>query len=292
MTIGKSPPGDPRRPGTTPHHTPDTDPVDPAPPTSAAPAPAPIGRVLAEARRAAGLTIDQVSAETRVRGPIIQGIEADDFTRCGGDFYARGHIRSIARAVGVDPEPLIARYDAAHGGSPAAARPVPVTFESERIRPDRRRPNWAAAMVAAIVVVVAVIGFNLVDGKGKQPDAVASTTSPSPTAVVSNAKPSPTPAAPTPSAIAAVPADKVTVKVAVSGPLTWMAVTGSNGSSLFQGDLSDGQSKTFTDDKQIKMVVGNAGSVHLYVNGKDMGLAGAAGQVARLTYTPGDPQAG
>ena len=55
-----------------------------------------IGETLADARRQAGLTITQVSRETRIRESIIRDIEQDDFSACGGDFYARGHIRSIA----------------------------------------------------------------------------------------------------------------------------------------------------------------------------------------------------
>ena len=71
-----------------------------------------IGEGLAEARRQAGLTITQVSQRTRLRETIIRGIERDDYSACGGDFYARGHIRSIADVVGADPGPLIWEYDA------------------------------------------------------------------------------------------------------------------------------------------------------------------------------------
>ena len=66
-----------------------------------------IGDSLAEARRQAGLTIAEVSQQTRIRESIIRGIEQGDFSACGGDFYARGHIRSIASVVGIDPVPLI-----------------------------------------------------------------------------------------------------------------------------------------------------------------------------------------
>jgi hypothetical protein len=71
-----------------------------------------IGETLAKARRDAGLTVTQVSQRTRIRETIIRGIEQDDYAPCGGDFYARGHVRSIARVVGTDSVPLIAEYDA------------------------------------------------------------------------------------------------------------------------------------------------------------------------------------
>jgi transcriptional regulator with XRE-family HTH domain len=72
-----------------------------------------IGEGLAQARREAGLSLAQVSQRTRIRERIIADIESDDYSACGGDFYARGHIRSIARAIGTDPDPFIRDYDAA-----------------------------------------------------------------------------------------------------------------------------------------------------------------------------------
>ena len=69
-----------------------------------------IGEALANARRRAGLSVAQVSEQTRIGETVITGIEGDDFSACGGDFGARGHIRAIAAAVGADPEPLIEQY--------------------------------------------------------------------------------------------------------------------------------------------------------------------------------------
>ena len=71
-----------------------------------------IGAVLADARWRSQLTVSEVSRETRIREAIIWGIEKDDFAACGGDAYARGHIRAIAHVVGMDPDPLIQEYDA------------------------------------------------------------------------------------------------------------------------------------------------------------------------------------
>lgn len=256
-----------------------------------------IGQVLGNARVAAGLTVDEVSAETRVRVPIVHGIEADDFSRCGGDFYARGHIRALARAVGVDGDELVRRYDAAHGGAPQDAKvPLLEHVGERRISAERRRPNWTAAMVAAIVVVVAVIGFNLAQSGPKATTASATSpatgASPSIGPVLHPTLP-PASAAPVkPSAIAAAPAGKVTVKLLAQNGDSWMMVKDGTGHVIFEGDLAQGQSQTFTDNKQLKLVLGNAGGVHVWANGKDLGTAGGDGQVVNVTYTPGDPVAG
>ena len=93
-----------------------------------------IGGALAEARSEAGLTITQVSERTRIRETIIRDIERDDYSACGGDFYARGHIRAIARVVGTDPVPLIEEYDAASVPASEGVAPGPTT--PVRVDPD------------------------------------------------------------------------------------------------------------------------------------------------------------
>ncbi|MEE1926583.1 RodZ domain-containing protein [Streptomyces sp. TRM 70351] len=251
----------------------------------------PVGRVLRQARIDAGLTVDEVSSATRVRVPIVQAIEQDDFSRCGGDVYARGHIRALARAVGLDPAGLIEQYDAEHGGRPRATPAAPL-FEAERIRPEPRRPNWTAAMVAAIVAVVGFVGFTLFGGDDQSGTPVAkaeATPSASPSPTASDAGPAPEPSD---SAIAAAPADKVTVKLVATNGNSWISAEDHTGRLMHEGVLEDGDSQTFTDDEQIDLVLGNAGAVEVFVNGKKVEPVGEVGQVQRVSYTKGDPAQG
>ena len=126
-----------------------------------------IGDALAEARRQAGLTITQVSQRTCIRETIIRGIERNDFSACGGDFYARGHIRSIARAVGAEPEPLIREYDATQG-APEAITAADVFEPSTPIKlKERRRPNWSLAMLVALAAIVGIATYHFLSGAGQ-----------------------------------------------------------------------------------------------------------------------------
>ncbi|WP_416978101.1 helix-turn-helix domain-containing protein [Streptomyces sp. T028] len=260
-------------------------------------APFSIGRALRQARINAGLTVDDVSTATRVRITIIRAIESDDFAPCGGDVYARGHIRTLARAVRLDPAPLIEQYDASHGGRPAPTPAAPM-FEAERIRPERRGPNWTAAMVAAIVAVVGFVGFTAFKGgdEGGTRSTVAEGTTPT-----AGTTASPTPKAektvdetpePSDSAIAAAPQDKVTVQVSATDGRSWISAKDHNGRLLFDGLLKQGDSKTFQDSEKINLVLGDAGAIDLFVNGKKIDDNFQPGAVERLTYTKGDPQAG
>lgn len=71
-----------------------------------------IGEKLQGARLAAGLTAREISERTRITPEVLHRIEAGEFAQCGGDVYARGHIRAYAHAVGLDPAPLLAEYGA------------------------------------------------------------------------------------------------------------------------------------------------------------------------------------
>ncbi|MEV7685151.1 helix-turn-helix domain-containing protein [Streptomyces bungoensis] len=257
-----------------------------------------VGRALRQARIAAGRTVDDISRATRVRIAIVHAIEADDFAPCGGDVYARGHIRTLARAVHLDPAPLVAQYDAEHGGRPAPTPAAPL-FEAERIRPERRGPNWTAAMVAAIVAVIGFVGFTAFKGGGSGNDAksqVAEGTTRTPTQASSPTpkkdKPAAPTAAPSDSAIAAAPQDKVTVQVSAPNGRSWISAKDHNGRMLFDGLLKKGESKTFQDNTKINLILGDAGAIQLYVNGKKIQDDFRPGAVERLTYTKGDPEVG
>ncbi|MFJ6088492.1 helix-turn-helix domain-containing protein [Streptomyces sp. NPDC092369] len=256
-----------------------------------------IGRALQQARIAAGLTVDDVSNATRVRIAIVHAIEADDFAPCGGDVYARGHIRTLAKAVHLDPAPLLEQFSETHGGGRPAPTPAAPLFEAERIRPERRGPNWTAAMVAAIVAVIGFVGFTAFKGgddgaknqvaEGATPT-VSKSASPTP-----KKTPSENPKSdPSDSAIAAAPQDKVTVQVSAADGRSWISAKDHNGRLLFDGLLEQGDSKTFQDSDKINLVLGDAGAIQLFVNGKKIEDDFQPGAVERLTYTKGDPQVG
>lgn len=73
-----------------------------------------IGELLLQARIDRGLTAREVGEATRMTPETLRRVETGRFEHCGGDIYARGHIRAYAQAVGLDPEPLLAMYGTVH----------------------------------------------------------------------------------------------------------------------------------------------------------------------------------
>jgi len=71
-----------------------------------------VGSMLAGARIAAGLSIDDLAYKSKLRATIISAIERDDFSLCGGEVYARGQVRALATIVGLDPSLVMEAYEA------------------------------------------------------------------------------------------------------------------------------------------------------------------------------------
>jgi cytoskeletal protein RodZ len=222
-----------------------------------------IGGTLADARRQAGLTVTQVSQQTRIRESIIRDIEQGDFTACGGDFYARGHIRSIAGVVGADPTPLISEYDADHG--PVGSMRAADVFEPSRpikIR-ERRSPGLGMIVVVVLLAIIGFAAYRLVsshDHSGK-PAAAATTPPARPSAhPTTAAKPSAT-ASPTPS--------DVVINVAAGQEPCWVLLTrASDGSQIYMGDVLAGTSMTWTERAAVSLRLGNPAAIILTVDGQ------------------------
>jgi hypothetical protein len=66
-----------------------------------------LGQVLAARRGERGLTIEQAAASTRIRAHYLIALESDELERLAAPVYAKGHLRTYARYLELDPEPLV-----------------------------------------------------------------------------------------------------------------------------------------------------------------------------------------
>jgi helix-turn-helix protein/uncharacterized protein DUF4115 len=136
------------------------DPVTVTSPTFDTPPNQVIGLEIRRAREWLGMGVDDLAERTRIRPYVIESLELGDFSPCGGDFYARGHLRMLSAVLGVDPGPLLATYDAHLASAPVSPRAV---FDAELttglLRPTGRGGSRWAALVAAVLVLLLVWGL-------------------------------------------------------------------------------------------------------------------------------------
>ncbi len=246
-----------------------------------------LGVRLARAREAAGLSVAELSELTRIRQPVIYAIERDDFSMTGGDFYSRGHVRNIAKAIGLDPEAVVHDYDEMHGGVPLPIRAAEV-FQADtpiKLR-ERRSFNWTAAMA---LLLVAVVGFGVVRmftgssellGTGGKSAAT-------PKAAAPAAKPGTTPHAKAAEASSPLDAaaDNVVVQVTAQKP-TWLSVRDGTGKTLFKGTFERGNTSSWRAKKRLDVEVDDGSAVTLKVNGAEVGSPGRSGEHVHMAYGP------
>lgn len=242
-----------------------------------------LGSTLQQARKSAGMSIDDLAGRTSIRPTVLREFENDDFLKCGGETYARGHLRNLAHALGIDPNIFLELYAAEQS---TVTRPMyDLLVESNVTVPKSEKPRVSLKTLAiisgtAVLIVVAgqMIYSNFQPGSksASQIPIVIPSTSESPTAT-------PT-ATPTPTSTAVTAA--VTVQVTATRGSSWLLVTDGSGATIFSGSLAQGQSNTFASADKINIRFGNAGGVDLVVNGKAVPTPGALGEVVDRTFGP------
>jgi len=82
-----------------------------------------IGTQLRRAREAMGLTLEDVQQKTKIHAEYLQALERDRFDSLPSPFYVRAFLRTYARCLGMDPQPLLDRYERLNqgGADPAAS---------------------------------------------------------------------------------------------------------------------------------------------------------------------------
>ena len=118
------------------------------------------GARLRDARQAAGLTLQQVSAETRISLRHLEMIEREQFGQLPGRTYAIGFSRSYARFVGLKEAEIAADVRAAlEVLDPDHYRPTTPAFEpGDPARIPSARLGWLMA-AAAVVLLIGAYSF-------------------------------------------------------------------------------------------------------------------------------------
>ena len=121
-----------------------------------------IGDKLRSARKAKGMSIEDVEKITKIQRRYLTAIENDDFDQLPGDFYVRAFIRQFADVVGLNGKELLADYKSeVPEAKPEEYVENSIDNKSERIKEttNSRKGLWRNYLpqIATVVGVVLVI---------------------------------------------------------------------------------------------------------------------------------------
>ena len=223
-----------------------------------------IGPEIAAARTRAGLSVEQLSERTRIRPHVLEAIEADDFGPCGGDFYARGHLSTLARYLGLDIDEMHRQYDDLYATGPINARRV---FEAELatglsggMRATLSGPRWSLLVGAALVLTMV---WGVARYFTDEPEQVLNPPTSDSASLTANRKPITSPLTKT---------AKVSVK-ALQQPVK-VTVTDRFDRELFVGKIAAGDRITVVGVGPFTITAGKAEQARIWLDDKALGVVG------------------
>lgn len=238
-----------------------------------------LGSMISKARVDARLSIEDLSASTNIRIPLIREMEANNFSNCGGETYARGHIRNIAQRLGVDPQLFLSAFEAEHMQADRSMQDMLVETNAMKQPEESRKVSWKTLSSISVVSLLIVGLIQIIVSNTSTSEIPKPVSSVSPTSTAS-ATPE---ASPSGEATLSTGAG-VEVVISASRAKSWLFVSDASGRTLFSGQISKGTTKTFTTDVSLNFKIGNAGGVDLVVNGKKVDSVGSDGEVVSLSY--------
>ncbi len=246
-----------------------------------------IGESLRAARRQQRRSLADAAAETRVRETYLAALEEEQFATLGGDVYVKGFLRSYAKYLGIDPDPLVETYRREHERPeepPSLAPAAQPAMHGPGVRPPQ-----PVLIGGAVVLVLAFLIF--IGSRGNQ-DAALDTSAPS--------------AAPTTSIPAVLPEDDSSDEegsesdgeigeldelelVLEVEDLSYLRVS-SDGETVYEGEESNDE-QSYVASEELSARIGNAGGVRVVINGEDQGFLGDDGEVWEIEWEAGEEPA-
>ena len=238
-----------------------------------------LGSTIASARKSAGMSLDDLAEKTSIRASLLREFETDNFEKCGGETYARGHVRNVAVALGVDPAILLELFDTEQSKTVRSIHDMLVENNVTVAKGEKNKVSIKKLAMISASVVILVGGGQIVISNFKSSNSTSSSK-------VEMSQPS---QAASPSASAGqTPVSsndsKVNLQLSATRGSTWLLVSDSTGTILFSGRLAQGESNSFASNEKINVRFGNAGAVDVLVNGIAQPSLGAVGEVVDRSF--------
>ena len=244
-----------------------------------------LGSTIRDAREAARISLESLSDSTSIRMGLLTEMEDNNFKHCGGDTYARGHLRNIANRIGLNPQILLDLYDDQHSTEKRAMQDLLVENNIMQVPREKKTISWKVPALISVTVLFVIASAQIITSNQSSSPAPAPTVSSS-----KSAAPAPSPtqsAAPTESV---APAPAVTSK---SGPvsLTLVASRGNSyihiivdGKTAEKGSMFQGETKSFTGKNVVSIYLSNPAGLDLTLNGKQLPPLGGQNEEVRRTF--------
>lgn len=253
-----------------------------------------IGLLLRKAREARGLSVNDVVHSLKFSPRQIEALEADDIAALPGRVFVRGIIRSYARFLKLDPEPLLALVETEAPVAQPDFRPPDNMGNAMPKGGIRQIPPLVAVSVLLLIVAGTMASWHFLGTRATPVSAPAAQVTE--TTTVKAIEPSSLVSPPRavvgqrdatvvrgPAGALAQPADARQLVFGFRGT-SWVEVRDANHQVLVTGQFRDGTRQSVSGQPPFQIVVGNATNVDLQYEDRAVDLKPhTRAEVARLT---------
>ena len=244
-----------------------------------------LGSTIRDAREAARISLESLSDSTSIRMGLLTEMEDNNFKHCGGDTYARGHLRNIANRIGLNPQILLDLYDDQHSTEKRAMQDLLVENNIMQVPREKKTISWKVPALISVTVLFVIASAQIITSNQSSSPAPAPTVSSS-----KSAAPAPTPSQSAATTESAAPAPAVTSKSG-SVSLTLVASRGNSyihiivdGKTAEKGSMFQGETKSFTGKNVVSIYLSNPAGLDLTLNGKQLPPLGGQNEEVRRTF--------
>ena len=263
------------------------------------------------------ISLEQISASTKIGTRMLQALEEDKFNQLPGGIFNKGFVRAYSHFIGLDEDQTVAEYLQASGDAPPVRTEIgpdqdEARAHEENIRrldaisdtPSRPLPWGLFAALLLFIALALSLWTHRQRERAKQSEQSAPAVATAPLPAVGGGAPiktdskdaSPTrTAASTSKSPNSVSTSAEPVPVAAPGEFAvkiqaredcWISIT-ADGRTTASELLAAGGARTVLGRKEISVKAGNAGGIDFRFNDKKINIGGESGEVKIVTFGPG-----
>ena len=230
-----------------------------------------LGSTIRDAREAARLSIQSLSETTSIRIGLLLEMENNDFANCGGDTYARGHLRNIAPKIGIDAQALVNMYNEEHSTEHRAIQDLLVENNVMQVPREERKISWKIPAIASVAVLLFLGLAQIIISNQSEEVAPVITASASPTPTTNSLQPVESSSGP------------VELRITAARGNSYIHII-ADGETLAKGSIFQGETKSFKGEKVISIYFSNPAGLDVTLNGKQLAPLGGQNEEVRRTF--------
>jgi cytoskeleton protein RodZ len=248
------------------------------------------GEELSREREIRGISLKEISDATKISRRFLEALEKNEHRSLPAPVFTRGFVREYARYVGLDADEMVNRYNTACAHDDRIEKPPQIQrYPDEPVRdispkPPRKRGiphasvDWNAIALLLIAAALAGVAWWAIKYRRHEPaEPVAETTTiaaMAPKAAAPATQPDPETPAPT--------GDDTVLRLTIDAVANSWVVLDADGKTVVNAEIVKGERREVEARDQFRFrTVGNAAGIALTLNGTEVPVLGADGEVVK-----------